>query len=201
MERLPYKLGVDIGGTFTDTVLINEVTGEIHIDKVLTTPDDPSRAVITLVQRLSDRENNSAGSIGGIIHGTTLVTNAIIERKGVKTGLITTKGFRDILEIGREMRYDIYDLFAKMPKPLVPRYLCMVVGERIGPDGNIIKTLNASEANTVVRKLLDQGVEAIAVSLLHSFRNPEHEQLVQKLIHEIRPRHWLFPYPLRSSPK
>ena len=187
MERLPYKLGVDIGGTFTDTVLINEVTGEIHIDKVLTTPDDPSRAVISLVQRISDRVNISADSIGGIIHGTTLVTNAIIERKGVKTGLITTKGFRDILEIGREMRYDIYDLFAKMPKPLVPRYLCTVVDERIGPDGDVIEALNEPEVNTVVERLLDQGVEAMAVSLLHSFRNPEHEQLVQKLIHQIDP--------------
>ncbi len=187
MERLPYKLGVDIGGTFTDTVLINEVTGEIHIDKVLTTPDDPSCAVISLVQRISDRVNISADSIGGIIHGTTLVTNAIIERKGVKTGLITTKGFRDILEIGREMRYDIYDLFAKMPKPLVPRYLCTVVDERIGSNGDVIEALNESEVNTVVQRLLDQGVEAMAVSLLHSFRNPEHEQLVQKLIHQIDP--------------
>ncbi|MBW1993621.1 MAG: hydantoinase/oxoprolinase family protein [Deltaproteobacteria bacterium] len=187
MQRLPYKLGVDIGGTFTDTVLINEATGEIHIDKVLTTPDDPSRAVITLVHRISDRLNISAGNIGSIIHGTTLVTNAIIERKGAKTGLITTRGFRDILEIGREMRYDIYDLFARMPKPLVPRYLCMVVDERIGPDGNVIKAIDESEVKTVVQRLLDQEVEAMAVSLLHSFRNPRHEQLIQKLIHQINP--------------
>jgi len=187
MEKLPYKLGVDIGGTFTDTVLINEASGEIHIDKVLTTPDDPSRAVINLVQRLSGRLNIAVGSIGGIIHGTTLVTNAIIERKGVKTGLITTKGFRDILEIGREMRYDIYDLFAQMPKPLVPRHLCTVVSERIGPDGNIIEALVEPEADAVIQKLLDLGVEAIAVSLLHSFRNPEHEQAIEKLIHQIDP--------------
>jgi N-methylhydantoinase A len=187
MEKRPYKLGVDIGGTFTDTVLINEESGEIYVDKVLTTPDDPSRAVINLVKRLSDRVNIAVESIGGIIHGTTLVTNAIIERKGVKTGLITTKGFRDILEIGREMRYDIYDLFAQMPKPLVPRYLCTVVDERIGPDGNIIEPLVEPETDAVIRKLLDQGVEAVAVSLLHSFRNPEHEQAVEKRIHKIDP--------------
>ena len=187
MEKPPYKLGVDIGGTFTDTVLINETTGEIYIDKVLTTPDDPSRAVITLVERLTERIEIAAGSIGSIIHGTTLVANAIIERKGVKTGLITTRGFRDILEIGREMRYDIYDLFAKMPKPLVPRYLCMVVGERIGPDGNIIENLNEADANTAIQELINQQVEAIAVSLLHSFRNPEHEQLIEGWIHKINP--------------
>jgi len=187
MDRLPYKLGVDIGGTFTDTVLIDEKSGEIHIDKVLTTPDDPSRAVITLVQRIMEGLEIDAERIGSIIHGTTLVTNAIIERKGVKTGLITTKGFRDVLEIGREMRYDIYDLFAQMPKPLVPRHLRMVVSERIGPDGEILEALNEEEAKSAVKDLLDRGIEAIAVSLLHSFRNSKHETLIEELIHKINP--------------
>jgi N-methylhydantoinase A len=187
MDNLPYKLGVDIGGTFTDIVLINEKFGEIHIDKVLTTPDDPSQAVITIVQRLLERLEISAERIGSIIHGTTLVANAIIERKGVKTGLIMTKGFRDVLEIGREYRYDIYDLFAQMPKPLVPRHLRTEVSERVDPDGEIMEPLNLEEIQTAIRDLDNKGVEAIAVSLLHSFRNPKHEQLIQDLIRKIAP--------------
>jgi len=184
---LAYKLGVDIGGTFTDIVLTDEESGAIHIDKVLTTPDDPSRAVITLVRRLMERLGIDAERIGSVLHGTTLVANAIIERKGAKTGLITTKGFRDVLEIGRELRYDIYDLFAQMPKPLVPRHLRMEVSERMAPDSRIIKTINLEEAQTIIRELDGKGVEAIAVSLLHSFRNPKHENLIEDLIRRINP--------------
>ena len=188
MNSLPYKLGVDIGGTFTDLVLVNEQTGEVHIDKVLTTPGDPSRAVITGVQRLLGRVKFDAKRLGSVIHGTTLVANAIIERKGVKTGLITTKGFRDILEIGREMRYDIYDLFAEMPKPLVPRSLRREVPERLAADGTVVEALHVEEARMTILDLIREGVEAIAVSMLHSFRNPTHEKVIDGLIKEINPQ-------------
>lgn len=188
MNGVPYKLGVDIGGTFTDLVLIHEETGAIYIDKVLTTPADPSQAVLKGVQRLLRKGDMIAENIGRVIHGTTLVANAIIERKGVKTGLITTRGFRDVLEIGREQRYDIYDLFARMPTPLVPRYLRRGVSERVGADGSIIKALDTEETQAVIRDLDHEKVEAIAVSLLHSFRNPKHEKVVEDLIKGINPR-------------
>jgi N-methylhydantoinase A len=188
MNRFACKLGVDIGGTFTDLVLVNEETGAIHLDKVLTTPDDPSLAVLWGVKRLMERLKLQGVDIGSIIHGTTLVTNAIIERKGVKTGLITTCGFRDILEIGRELRYDIYDLFARMPPPLVPRYLRKEVSERVGADGSIIEPLDLEGARRVVEELNREGVESIAVSLLHSFRNPKHEKAIEELTTEINPK-------------
>jgi N-methylhydantoinase A len=188
MNRAPYKLGVDIGGTFTDLVLIHEGTGAVYIDKVLTTPVDPSRAVFDGVQRLLKKADLQAKQIGRIIHGTTLVTNALIERKGVKTALITTRGFRDVLEIGREQRYDIYDLFARMPSPLVPRYLRRGVSERTGADGSVIEELDQEETQAVIRDLDREKVEAIAVSLLHSFRNPSHERIIEELIRRINPR-------------
>lgn len=188
MNRAPYKLGVDIGGTFTDLLLIHGGTGAIYIDKVLTTPADPSQAVLNGVQRLLKKADMMAQHIGRIIHGTTLVTNALIERKGVKTALITTRGFRDVLEIGREQRYDIYDLFARMPAPLVPRYLRRGVSERTGADGAIIEALDKEETQSVIRDLDHEKVEAIAVSLLHSFRNPAHEKIIEELIKGINPR-------------
>ena len=187
MNEMPYKLGVDIGGTFTDIVLVNEDSGTIHIGKVLTTPEDPSQAVISLVRKITGTLGINTAEIRSIIHGTTLVTNAIIERKGAKTGLITTKGFRDVLEIGRELRYDIYDLFAQMPKPLVPRSLRVEVDERIEAGGKIIQSLNLQEAENVIHELKDKGVEAIAISLLHSFRNPKHESLIADMIRELYP--------------
>ena len=116
-----YRLGCDIGGTFTDFVLVNDETGEFQINKCLTTPADPSDAVEQGIQELLERSPGFMPHIDEIIHGTTLVINAILERKGAKTGLITTKGFRDVLELGRELRYDAYDIFAEYPQPLVPR--------------------------------------------------------------------------------
>ena len=118
-----YRAGVDIGGTFTDLLLLDEQTGEMIIGKVLTTPGDPSAAVIHGLQALLAERQLDPATVSATIHGTTLITNAIIERKGAKTGLITTQGFRDALEIGREKRYDIYDIFLENPPPLVPRAL------------------------------------------------------------------------------
>lgn len=181
-----YKIGIDIGGTFTDIVLIKP-KGELCIGKVLTTPHDPSIAVIEGLSLLLQEEGVAPEGITNAIHGTTLVTNAIIERKGAKTGLITTRGFRDALEIGREMRYDIYDIFLEMPKPLVPRYLRQEITERLHNDGTVLIAPQREEIAMVVAALCQEGVEAIAVSLLHSFRNPAHEQLVKEVIQASNP--------------
>ena len=122
------------------------------------------------------------GKLDELIHGTTLVINSIIERKGARTGLITTKGFRDVLEIGREIRYAPYDIFAEFPKPLIPRKYRLEVDERIRSDGTILKALDPEEARRVVRTLLDMGVESVAVCLLNSFENPSHELMIREIL-------------------
>ncbi|HIC84779.1 MAG TPA: hydantoinase/oxoprolinase family protein [Desulfobacterales bacterium] len=182
-----YRLGCDIGGTFTDFVLLNDETGQIIINKCLTTPVDPSNAVEAGIRQLEERIGRFVPELDEVIHGTTLVINSIIERKGAKTGLITTKGFRDVLELGREIRYAPYDIFAEFPKPLVDRRYRVEVDERIRSDGTILKPLDPDEARRVVRQLLDMGVESIAVCLINSFENPAHEFLLKEIILEEAP--------------
>ena len=182
-----YRLGCDIGGTFTDFVLLDDATGELQIHKCLTTPGDPSDAVEQGIRQLHQARPELIDCLDEIIHGTTLVINAIIERKGARTGLITTKGFRDVLELGREIRYAPYDVFAEFPEPLVPRRLRLEVDERIRSDGTVLRPLAAADARAVVRRLLAEGVEAIAVCLLNSFENPTHETMVARIIAEEAP--------------
>ncbi|NNG08048.1 MAG: hydantoinase/oxoprolinase family protein, partial [Desulfobacteraceae bacterium] len=187
MPEKVYRLGCDIGGTFTDFVLLNDQTGEIRINKCLTTPGDPSDAV---EQGMKELEQNTPGFIGKldeVIHGTTLVINSIIERKGARTGLVTTKGFRDVLEIGREIRYAPYDTFAEFPKPLIPRRFRLEVDERIRSDGTVLKALDLEEVKKVVRGLLQMGAESIAVCLLNSFENPTHELTIRDVIEKEAP--------------
>lgn len=182
-----YRLGCDIGGTFTDFVLIDDRTGEIHIDKCLTTPGDPSDAVEQGVRELMKKVPGYVAQLEEVIHGTTLVINSIIERKGARTGLITTKGFRDVLELGREIRYAPYDIFAEFPKPLVPRRFRLEVDERVLSDGTVLKALCPDETRGVVGELLGLGVESIAVCLINSFENPVHERLIKRIIEEEAP--------------
>jgi N-methylhydantoinase A len=182
-----YRLGCDIGGTFTDFVLLNDRTGEIKINKCLTTPGDPSDAVEQGIRELEEKTPDIMRNLDEIIHGTTLVINSIIERKGAKTGLITTKGFRDVLELGREIRYAPYDIFAEFPKPLIPRRLRLEVDERVRSDGTLLKSLDPEEAKEVVSRLLEMGVESIAVCLLNSFENPAHEIMIKEIIQEQAP--------------
>jgi N-methylhydantoinase A/oxoprolinase/acetone carboxylase beta subunit len=177
-----YRLGCDIGGTFTDFVLLNDQTGEIKINKCLTTPKDPSDAVEQGMRELEMDTPGFVEKMDEVIHGTTLVINSIIERKGAKTGLITTKGFGDVLEIGRGIRYAPYDIFAEFPKPLIPRRFRLEVNERIRSDGTVLKPLDPEEARQVVRTLLDMGVESIAVCLMNSFENPTHERMLNEII-------------------
>jgi len=182
-----YRLGCDIGGTFTDFVLLNDQTGEMVVHKCLTTPKDPSDAVELGIRELEKKVPGFTERLEELIHGTTLVINAIIERKGAKTGLITTKGFKDVLELRREIRYAPYDIFAQFPKPLVPRSLRLEVDERIRSDGKILKPLKEEEAIGVIKKLLGMGVESIAVCLINSFVNPTHEFQLKELIQREAP--------------
>jgi N-methylhydantoinase A len=182
-----YRLGCDIGGTFTDFVLLNDRTGEIKTGKCLTTPQDPSDAVEEGMRVLEATTPDFIAKLEELTHGTTLVINSIIERKGAKTGLITTKGFRDVLEIGREMRYAPYDLFAEFPKPLIPRRYRLEVNERVRSDGSVLKALDPEEARETVRTLLAMGVESIAVCLINSFENPSHELMLREIIEQEAP--------------
>jgi N-methylhydantoinase A len=182
-----YRLGCDIGGTFTDFVLINDETGEFYVNKCLTTPSDPSDAVERGIRGLLERIPGFVPQIDEFIHGTTLVINAIIERKGAKTGLITTKGFRDVLELGREIRYDAYDIFAEYPKPLVPRSLRAEVSERITADGRVVVKLKPEEVGEVLKRLRKSGIESLAVCLIHSYENPEHEIRIKEIVNKEAP--------------
>jgi len=187
MAEKYYRLGCDIGGTFTDFVLLNDQTGEIKIYKCLTTPKDPSDAVEYGIREMEKMTPGFVEKLDEVIHGTTLVINSIIERKGAKTGLITTKGFRDVLEIGRGLRYAPYDIFAEFPKPLIPRHLRFEVNERVRSDGTILTPLDPEEARQVVRTMIKLGVESIAVCLINSFENPVHELMLKKMIEEEAP--------------
>ncbi len=177
-----WRIGVDIGGTFTDLVLWQDGGTALRREKLLTTPDDPSRAVVDGIQRILTREGLTPGDLTSIIHGTTLVANALIERRGVPTGLITTRGFRDVLEIGREWRYDLYDLNITMPAPLVPRPCRVEVTERMTAAGAVETALDEGEVVAAAQTLGDAGVQAVAVSLLHAYRNPVHERRIGEIL-------------------
>jgi N-methylhydantoinase A len=186
-----YRLGCDIGGTFTDFVLVNDQGGEFSVFKCLTTPADPSEAVERGIQELLDRIPGPKPAIDEIIHGTTLVINAIIERKGAKTGLITTQGFRDVLELGRELRYDAYDIFSEYPSPLVPRALRLEVAERIASDGRVIQGLAAEDVRRSLSQLRGLGIESLAVCLINSYCNPVHERAIKAIVEREAPELYL----------
>jgi N-methylhydantoinase A len=181
-----YRVGVDIGGTFTDLLLIG-ADGRAVIGKTLTTPGDPSLAVETALKQALGEGLARADERGTLVHGTTLVTNAIIERKGAPTALLMTAGFRDALEIGRENRYELYDLNLEFPRPLAPRYLRFDVPERVASDGGVLAPLDETFTRRLVSELRDKGIRAIAVCYLNSFRNPAHERRTAELIKEIAP--------------
>ncbi|MDZ7697051.1 MAG: hydantoinase/oxoprolinase family protein [Deltaproteobacteria bacterium] len=182
-----YRLGCDIGGTFTDFVLLNDQTGEIRINKCLTTPGDPSDAVEQGIRELEEAVPGFVQALDEVIHGTTLVINSIIERKGARTGLITTKGFRDVLELGREIRYAPYDIFAEFPEPLIPRRFRFEVDERVRSDGKVLKSLDREEVTALVRRMAGMGIESIAVCLINSFENPDHELMIKAVIEKEAP--------------
>ncbi|MBN2359120.1 MAG: hydantoinase/oxoprolinase family protein [Deltaproteobacteria bacterium] len=188
MAARDFRLGCDIGGTFTDFVLLDDRSGEIRTYKCLTTPQDPSDAVEHGIRQLEQAATGCGERLDEVIHGTTLVINSIIERKGARTGLITTRGFRDVLELGREIRYAPYNIFAEFPRPLIPRQRRLEVDERIRSDGSVLRPLDEKQARAVVGELVDQGVESIAVCLINSFENPVHELRLREIIEHEAPQ-------------
>jgi N-methylhydantoinase A len=178
------RVGVDSGGTFTDVCLFDEATGRIAVWKVPSTPDDPSRGIAEGVAEGVRRMDADAASISYFGHGTTVATNALIQHRGVKTGLITTDGFRDLLEIGRQKRPDLYDLQADKPPPLVSRDARMEVPERLRHDGTVETPLDEAALRTAVRRLRAAGAQAVAVCFLYSFLHPAHEEAALRILAE-----------------
>jgi N-methylhydantoinase A len=179
------RIAVDIGGTFTDIALDNGTS--LYTAKTLTTPHNPVRGVIDVIRIACSNAACAVESISSVIHGTTLATNALIERKGARVGLITTEGFRDIIEIAYERRYDQYDIFIDKPDLLVTREDCWTVPERVDADGNILQALDTSKLNSLLKAIDKRGVESIAICLLHSYANPAHEIALRELIRTRRP--------------
>ncbi|MBI4278512.1 MAG: hydantoinase/oxoprolinase family protein [Armatimonadetes bacterium] len=178
------RLGVDTGGTFTDFVLLDDETGVVQVWKHLTTPEDPSIGILKGSAELLAQHGVRFSDVAQVVHGMTIGANVVIERKGARTALITTRGFRDTLHLGRQKRYDLYDLFIDKPTPLVPRYLVKEVSERIAYDGRILTPLDEGEVRVIVRDLLNEGVRSIAVCLLHAYANPVHERRIAEIIKE-----------------
>lgn len=187
MSAARVRAGVDIGGTFTDLFLLDDRTGEMAVGKTLTTPDDPSIAVETGLAETIESAGIGWDALGQIVHGTTLVTNALIERRGAKTALLATRGFRDALEIGREHRYDLYDLLLELPEPLVPRYLRFDVPQRTLADGTTLEELDVAFVERLAGELDAAGVEAVAISFLNSFANPEAERQARDAVARVAP--------------
>jgi len=183
------RLSVDIGGTFTDFVL-DSAQGRRAL-KLLTTPGAPERAVMEGVQQLLAQAGLAAADIALFLHGTTLATNAVIERKGAKTALIATEGFRDVLEIADEGRYDQYDLLLEKPRPLVPAALRFTLPERVDARGAVLKPLDLAAVDALLPRLRDAGVESLAISFLHSYANPAHEIAVAERIAAALPGLWI----------
>ncbi|MBO03559.1 MAG: hypothetical protein CL731_00880 [Chloroflexi bacterium] len=177
-----FRIGVDIGGTFTDGTLVDSVTGEVTTSKVLSTPSNPASGFISAVQKLLSVDSVDPAAIEHVVHATTVATNAIIEGKTAKTAFVTTEGFRDMLEIARQIRPSLYDLQFEKPAPLVPRQLCFEVPERLNAKGEVVTPLDESALAQLVEQIAESEIEAVAVCLLHSYRNPDHERRVGETI-------------------
>jgi N-methylhydantoinase A len=182
-----FRLGVDVGGTFTDAVLVSEYTGEIHIAKVPTTPDDPSIGFLSAVNKILEKTSVGPDAVGHLVHGTTVATNSLIEGKTAKTAFITSEGFRDLLEIGRQTRPSLYDVHFQKLRPLVPRDLCYEVPERMDASGNVLRELAPSRIAKIAQELENKGVDSIAICFLHSYLNPQHEEQTEALLSQYLP--------------
>ncbi|WP_455853210.1 hydantoinase/oxoprolinase family protein [Pantoea endophytica] len=177
----PWRIGFDIGGTFTDLVLLNDISGEAIRHKTLTTPEDPSEGAYTGLTQLVELAGLKASDIHTITHGTTLAINALLERRGAKTAFVVTRGFRDVLVLGREYRYDIYDLNGAPAQPLLPRSQSYEISERVTARGEVITPLDEAEVMRLAAELRDQGYEAVAVLCMHAYAWPEHENRIETI--------------------
>ena len=176
------RIGVDIGGTFTDFIVYDENDNKVIIDKIPTTPSDPEKAVIEVVKRNLNKDQIS--KIDFFLHGTTVGLNALLERKGSKVGLLCTKGFRDIIEIRRGDRDEMYNLFWQPPPPLVPRYLRLEIEERLFANGKIHTDLNTNDVKKACKNFIDEGVNSIAIAFMNAYSNKEHELIAKKILIE-----------------
>jgi N-methylhydantoinase A len=181
------RIAVDIGGTFTDATLIDEESGRVAIAKTLTTPSDPSEGFMRAVERALAEGEAEAPQVGFVVHATTVATNAIIEGKIARSGFVTTEGFRDLLEIARQVRPSLYDTQFEKPRPLVPRDRAVGVRERLGPKGEVLVPLDESSVREAAALLEREGVESVAVCLLHSYVNPDHERRIGAILREELP--------------
>ncbi len=177
------RVGIEVGGTFTDLMLLSDDGRIVATTKVLSTPDNPARAVLTALDEIIDL----AGDDLTLLHGSTVATNAVLERKGAATGLLTTAGFADILDLQRQDRERIYELQYRKPEPLVPRSLVGQINERTTAGGEVLHAIDRAQAKCAIRELVDAGVTSIAICLLHSYAHPRHEQALRALIHELHP--------------
>lgn len=180
MEKPSVRLGVDIGGTFTDVVM--EVGTDLYSTKVLTTYSAPEDAIVVGLQQVCIKAGISASAVEQIIHGTTLATNALIERRGAKTALITTSGFRDVIEMRTESRFEQYDLDLTLPEPLLPRHQRYTVTERISARGEVLIELDMAEVDELVDAIAAAGYESVAIGLIHSYLNDQHERAIREVV-------------------
>lgn len=183
-----FRLGVDVGGTFTDAVLISEATGETQIAKVPSTPEDPSVGFLEAVDRILKVASLKPNDVSYLVHGTTVATNCLIEGKTPRAAFITTAGFRDMLEIGRQVRPSLYDVHFEKPRPLVPRNLCFEVPERLDAWGSVLVPLDEEHVREMAGELIKEGVSSVAVCCLHSYLNPVHEERVREILLEHNPQ-------------
>ena len=184
---MSYRLGVDVGGTFTDLVLFDEQNQRTHLAKIPSTPGNQAIGVSEALTKVCTNSGIQPQEIRFLIHGTTVATNALLERKGVKCALITTEGCRDVLHIGRQNRPQLYDTFARRPAPLVPRHLRFEVRERMLHTGKVLTPLDEDQVRAAVRKIKQQGIMAIGVCLLFAYANPGHEQQIGEIVAELYP--------------
>jgi len=185
MTRLKTRVGVDIGGTFTDVALDHD--GTLSTCKVLTNYTQPEQAILDGIAQAAGMAGVALGDIDQVIHGTTLVTNALIERRGARLAFITTEGFRDVIEMRSENRFEQYDLNLTLPKPLVPRKDRLTLNERMGPAGEVLLPLDAAEVAETVQRVLDGGYDAVAIGLMHSYANDAHEVQMAKALRAAAP--------------
>jgi N-methylhydantoinase A len=184
---MAFRLGIDSGGTFTDVVLFDDKKKALHITKTPSTPANPAIGVINGIKKIVSQVGIEPEEIASLVHGTTVATNALLEYKGIRTALILTEGFKDILSIGRQDRPKLYDYFERRPEPFIPRHLRFEVSERTLYDGEILRPLDEEQVRSIAEKLKKMEIRGIAVCLLHSYANPIHEEKVKEIFKSCYP--------------